>query len=259
MELGLEYPDDQPMAAAGHEPYETARISTPLDGGRSYLAVLKKKFEEVIDGGSVELRLNTKMTDLLVGSDGSVLGIQIENDEGEREDIHAETTLLACGGYCNSDALWQKFHNRPKRVYTYRRSNGDGIQAARKLGAQVQLAENLMMTFGGTVDIDNPEDYWIHTLTFPDMRPPWEIYVNQNGRRFINEENTSQDFRERTIVNQPDWLCWVVYDQAIRDQSPNLFQVFDNAWDDEKINRAFETHPDFCKADSLEALGSVDI
>ena len=254
MDLGLEYPEDQPMAAAGHEPYETARISTPVDGGRGYLRVLKTKFEEVIDSGSVELRLNAKMTNLLVEADGSVSGIHAENEQGKQVELRAAITLLACGGYSNSDALWKEFHNRPKRGYAYRLSNGDGIQAARKLGAQVQLGENLMVTFGGTIDIDSPEDYWIHTLSFPDMRPPWEIYVNQDGRRFMNEENTSQDFRERTIVNQPDWLCWVIYDQAIRDESSNLFQVFDNAWNDEKIARAFDTHPDFCKADSIEDL-----
>jgi fumarate reductase flavoprotein subunit len=257
MGLGLEYPEGQPIAAAGHEPYETARISTPLDGGRSYLAILKSKFEEILKSGDVELRLNTRMTDLIVNTDGSVAGIRIDKDKGVQEELRASSTLLACGGYSNSDELWKELHNRPKRVYTYKHSKGDGIQAARKIGARVQLADNLIMTFGGTADIDNPDDYWIHTLTFPDMRPPWEIYLNQEGRRFFNEEITSQDFRERAIMNQPDWKCWIVFDQNIQDEAPNLFDVFGNVWADEKIARAYDTHPDYCKADSVEGLAEA--
>lgn len=256
MDIGLEYPEGQPVAAAGHEPYETARISTPVDGGRGYLSVLKKRFEEVIAGGNVELRLKTRMTDILTDAGGSVAGIKVENANGESEEIHAASTVLASGGYANNDDMWAEFHNRPKRVYTYKHSMGDGLTASRKLGAQVQGADNLIMTFGGTIDIDNPADHWIHTLTFPDMRPPWEIYINQDGRRFFNEENVSQDFRERTIMNQPDWFCWVVYDQAIKDQAPNIFQVFSEAWSEEKINRAFDSHPAYVKADSIEDLAA---
>ncbi len=254
MSIGLEYPEGQPVAAAGHEPYETARIATPVDGGRSYIAVLEPALKKVVEGGNVELRLNARMLDLIVNADGSVAGITVENDKGERENIHARATLLACGGYSNNEDLWREFHDRPKRVYTYKHSKGDGLQAARKLGARVHLTENLIMTFGGTVDIDKPDDHWIHTLTFPDRRPPWEIYLNQDGHRFFNEENASQDFRERTIMNQPDWTCWVVFDQGIRDEAPNLFDVFGRVWEDEKITRAFDTHPDYCKADTIEDL-----
>ncbi|MEQ8734838.1 MAG: FAD-dependent oxidoreductase [Rhodospirillaceae bacterium] len=250
MSIGLEFPESNPVIGQGHEPYKTARLTTPVNAGRAYIAVLEPAFQNVIDNGNVELRLKTKMTDLIVDADGSVGGIVVQTENGDREEIRASTTLLACGGYANNDELWKEFHGRPKRVYTYEHSKGDGIQQARKLGAQVQLADNLIMTFGGTIDIDNPDDYWIHTATVPMMRAPWEIMVNNTGRRFFNEESTSQDFRERTIMNQPDWSCWVIYDQGIREQAPPLFMK----WDAEKIERAFSTHPDFCRADTIEGL-----
>jgi len=250
LSLGLEYPNDQPEKGHGHEPYDTPRIGTPKDGGRAYIAVLKPAFEELLNSGGAELRLGTRMTGLLTDSEGSVTGISVQSKSGETEDLHASTTLLACGGYANSDELWREFHNRPKRVYTYPYAKGDGIQAARSLGAQMQLADNLIMTFGGTVDIDKPQDYWIHTATFPQMRPPWEILVNNDGRRFINEEETSQDMRERMVMNQPDWCCWLVYDDEIRKEAPQLF----TSWSAEKIERAFQTHSDFCRANTIEDL-----
>ncbi len=253
LSIGMEYPDNQPVAAAGHEPYDTARITTPVNAGKAYVEVIQPAFEKAVAGGNVELRLKTRMRELIVNDDGSVGGIVVETQDSTREEIFASATLLACGGYSNNDELWQEFHNRPKRVYTYEHSKGDGIQAARKLGATVQLADNLITTFGGTVDIDKPEDHWIHTMTFPTVRPPWEILVNNDGRRFINEEEQSQDIRERTIMNQPDWTCWLIYDQGIRDQAPNIF----TSWDEEKIERAFDSHPDYCRADTIEKLADA--
>lgn len=253
MSIGLEYPEDNPVIGQGHEPYSTARITTPATAGKAYAAVLETAFNKVLEDDNVELRLKTRMTDLIVDADGSVGGIVVQTENGDREELRASTTLLACGGYSNSDELWKEFHNRPKRVYTYEHSKGDGIQQARKLGAKVQLADNLIMTFGGTVDVDKPDDHWIHTATFPAMRAPWEILVNNEGRRFINEEEESQDFRERTIMNQSDWSCWLVYDQGILDQAPQLFL----GWDAEKIERAFTTHADYCRADTLEDLAEA--
>jgi len=253
LSIGMEYPDNQPVAAAGHEPYDTARITTPVNAGKAYVEVIQPAFEKVLESGNVELRLNTRMRELIVEADGSVGGVVVETQDGGTEEIRAAATLLACGGYSNSDALWQEFHGRPKRVYTYPYSRGDGIEAARKLGGQVQLADNLITTFGGTIDIDKPEDHWIHTMTMPLVRAPWEIIVNNEGRRFINEEEGNPDIRERSIMNQSDWSCWLVYDDAIREQAPQVFLT----WDAEKIERAFETHPDYCRADTIEGLAEA--
>ena len=237
------------MAAAGHEPYKIARITTPSDGGKSYISTLRPALDEIIDSKKCTLKLNTRMKNIIVNDDGIVDGIKVINKSGDVENIFAKCILLACGGYSNNKELWQKLHNRPKRVYTYKYSNGDGIQAACEIGGRIKHEGNLITTFGGTIDIDNPEDHWIHTFTFPDMRPPWEIFVNNNGNRFFNEEISSQDFRERTIMNQPDWSCWLIYDETIRKKSPSLFR-----WKDEKIKRAFKTHPDYCVGKTLNEL-----
>ena len=249
LSIGLEYPENQPVAAAGHEPYKIARITTPSGGGKTYIPVLKSALMKIVKEGKCELKLNTRMKNIISGSDGVVEGVVVVDESGSEQSIYAKSILLACGGYSNSDELWKEYHNRPKRVYTYKHSNGDGIKAALKLGAKVGLKDNLITTFGGTVDIDNEDDYWIHTLTFPAIRKPWEIFVNNNGKRFLNEEELSQDFRERTIMNQPDWSCWLIYDETINKESPPLFR-----WDDAKIDRAFKTHSDFCKAETLDEL-----
>ena len=204
---------------------------------------------EKVNERKCKLRLNTRMKNLINGPDGAIEGVVVVDESGSEQNIYAKSILLACGGYSNSDELWQEYHSRPKRVYTYKHSNGDGIKAALKLGAKVDRKDNLITTFGGTVDIDNVDDYWIHTLTFPAIRKPWEIFVNNDGKRFFNEEELSQDFRERTIMNQPDWSCWLIYDDTINRESPSLFR-----WDDDKIERAFKSHPDYCKAETLSEL-----
>lgn len=251
LSIGMTYPEDQPTAAAGHEPYEVARICTPPNAGLGYFDVLKPAFEAEVAKGNVALRLNTKAIDL-IQDNGVVRGVRVQAPEGGTEDILGQNIVLATGGYAYSEAMWQEFHNRPRRTYSSPTSMGSGITLARKLGATVAGAEHLITTFGGTRDIDHDDKIWIHTRSMPLQRPTWEICVNLEGRRFLAEDSTSQDWRERAIMAQEDWACWFVWDQAIADQSPPFF-----LWPADKVARAFATHPDFKVAPTLEALAAA--
>jgi fumarate reductase flavoprotein subunit len=249
--IGMSYPDTQPTAVAGHEPYDVPRICTPPNQGVGYFDVLKPAFEAEVAKGNVELRLGTEMIDLVHDAAG-VRGVRVRGRDGKTEDILGRNTVLTSGGYAYNEAMWREFHGRPRRVYCSPTSMGAGITVARKLGARIDGAENLITTFGGTVDIDQPDKYWIHTKSMPIMRSTWEICLNKAGRRFMAEDHTSPDWRERAIMAQDDWHCWFVYDQAIVDRAPPLF-----LWPQEKVERAFLTHPDYRKADSLHDLAAL--
>lgn len=58
------------------------------------------------------------------------------------------------------------------------------------------------------------------------------------------------DARERAIMRQPNWSFWVLYDEAIRRESPALFK-----WEPEKLEELFAGFDeDYVKADSIDEL-----
>jgi fumarate reductase flavoprotein subunit len=250
MSIGMKYPDNQPEAVRGHEPYDVARIYTPTDAGLGYIPPLQAAFDAEIAKGNVKLMLKTEMLDLVVDQAKAVKGIKVKTADGKTEEILGRNVVLAAGGYANNEAMWRELHDRPRRVYTNPYSMGTGIQVARKYGAQLEGAEEVIMTFGGTQCLDDPNKVWIHAKTQPSMREPWEIYVNLKGERFMAEDEKNPDTRERALMLQDDWACWCIYDQAIVDKSPTPFFL----WEPEKVARAFATNPDYRKADTLDEL-----
>jgi fumarate reductase flavoprotein subunit len=251
--IGMKYPDDQPQAVRGHEPYDTARIYTPANAGVGYVDALKPAFEAEVATGNVTLRLKTEMTDLIVDAAKGVQGLKVKNADGKHEDIFGRNVVLACGGYAYNAAMWREFHGRPRQVYTNPYSMGAGINVARRYGAQIEGTEEVIMTFGGTQCLDDPNKIWIHARTQPSMRDPWEIYVNLKGERFMPEDDKNPDTRERALMLQDEWACWCIYDQGIVEKSPVPFFL----WEPEKVARAFATNPNYRKANTLDELAAL--
>jgi fumarate reductase flavoprotein subunit len=243
--------EDQPELNWSHEYYDVARTFTPPRGGLDCLDVLRPLLQDAIERSGIDLRLNTRMTALSATQDGAVTGVSAIDQSGAEQSFAGRNIVLASGGYNFSEAFWRELHDRPRRVYARPQSLGDGLTAARTLGAQVTHAEDFLPTFGGSVDIDDPEKYWVHTRVGPARRAPWEISLNLRGMRFMAEDNPSPDARERALAAQPDMAFWSVYDSAIRRNAPSLF-----LWPEEKVERAFRSHPDFQVAESLADLAA---
>ncbi len=86
--------------------------------------------------------------------------------------------------------------------------------------------------------------------TTPQSRPPWEIWVNNNGHRFIREDEPESYARSMAVLNQPRLRYVIVFDQAILDGAPAGLPD----WSRKKLLEHFETHPMFASADSLQEL-----
>ena len=70
-----------------------------LGGALNYLNPLTDRLNKAIEEGSVQLMLNSTVTELVV-KDGKCTGVKV----GEVE-YSAPTTLLATGGYCHNEEL----------------------------------------------------------------------------------------------------------------------------------------------------------
>jgi fumarate reductase flavoprotein subunit len=251
-DIGWRPQDDHPAITYGHEIYTTPRTYWAKDGGIGIANALTPQLEALVKAGKITLKLNTRMTELIVNDGGAVAGVRVTAG-GKTEDIHGKNIVLTCGGYAASSELWGKFHNRPVRGHFWPHSQGDGLKAAMAVGADFKWAENFIPTFAGTSDPDAGDTKWINTVCVPQLRTPYEIYVNLNGDRFVAEDNPSVDQRERALMKQPDMCFWSIYDEAAREKAPPLLFL----WDKAKQDRAFATHADYRKGATLDELAAA--
>ena len=251
MDNGLTPPPEHPMLGLAHEPYSEKRYAWGPEGGISILDAIEPLALAEEQAGRLTIWRGMRARELLV--DGAmVTGVRAENDSGDMTDAHAQTVLLASGGYASNPQLFYELsgHKQYGRA-SYPYCVGDGHLMALAAGGYTRGKENYICGSPRIMaSADEPAAPDTRFVTYPERRPPWEIQVNAHGKRYVAEDNPSVDEREHALVDQPDMRTWLVFDQAIFDASP----VGIDGWTKADFAKAFEDHPMFFKADTLEDL-----
>lgn len=240
---GFEFDPATPRIVYGHEPYSTPRTYYGPQGGRSILAVLRQLLSE----STVVLRLGTPVGKLLV-ENGRVVGVQTAAGES----IAAWAVVLATGGYGANPSLFQELDGRPLFTSAVAGSSGDGLRMARAIGAGIHGQGTFIPTFGG---IAEPDDE--HRVLWDDRpvlvaaeRPPWEIYVDRRGRRFVAEDELSIDVKERKLADLPDLTFWVILDRRGLEESSPIIR----RWSTDDLLALANHRPGIWSAASLREL-----
>ena len=212
---GFEFDPSTPRIVYGHEPYSVPRTYYGPNGGRSILAVLRR----LLAGSRVVLRLGNPVDRLLIER-GRVAGVVTANGES----IKSHAVVLATGGYGANPSLFEELDGRPLFTSAVAGSTGDGLQMARNIGAALQGQGTFIPTFGGLLDpADEHRILWEpRPRLVAAERPPWEIYVDRRGRRFVAEDELSIDVKERHLAEVPDLTFWVVFDSRALEESPPI-------------------------------------
>ncbi|MBM3627648.1 MAG: FAD-dependent oxidoreductase [Alphaproteobacteria bacterium] len=250
MEIGFEMHPSCPAILHLHEAYAIARTYWGVDGGRSILKAVVPAFEAARARGGIDLRLGTTTTRLLPGE-----GILARGPDGGEARIEARATILATGGYGASPAMFARLHSgMPLYTTASPTSDGSGHAMAEMLGAKLR---NMHFWKPALAGIEDPagsgrvawED--VPALT-PQVRRPWEIFVDAQGRRFVAEDHDSVDVREAALARLPGLAFWVVFDEHILREAPPLLPRFGRA----RLETCFATHPHFARAEGVEALSA---
>ncbi|OBG53114.1 MULTISPECIES: FAD-binding protein [unclassified Mycobacterium] len=176
--------------------------------GQSLAARLRLTMRE----RGIPLWLDSPMTELLADADGSVTGVVVERD-GEARRIGARLGVILASGGFDHDLAWRK-ELLPVVDQDWSFGNpaamGDGIRAAQKLGAAVELLD---------------EAWWFPAIQWPDGRMqfmlnermmPAQFIVNGDGKRFVNEAAPYMDFGHAMIDGQRTGVthipCWLITD-----------------------------------------------
>ncbi|MDC0074649.1 FAD-dependent oxidoreductase [Alphaproteobacteria bacterium] len=241
---------DHPVAGSAHEPYLTRRYHWAENAAIGILDVLKPIHSKLVEENKIDIRLKTKMKDIIINDKNNVKGVTVTTDE-DSFNFYGKNILLTTGGYSHNHSMWKQITpDIPLRSWSNKFSQGDGIKAAEKIGAKVDGSEKFLCTFAGV--LEDPNDPFSTSLGMqfnPLIREPWEIYVNIHGKRFLREDHPSVHHREHSLLKQPKQEFFIIFDEKIRQNAPPINPSLAN-----EINQKYGNHPNYHKANSIEEL-----
>lgn len=245
--------DKHPVMGGGHEPFLARRYQWNKDGARAFQNIMDPMIEEAKSTGRLSVLLDTGVVDLIQDESGAVRGVVTENGSGERLDYHGKFVLLSSGGCMSNARMFQDLHGVPLfREIAYPFSQGQGITLGLGAGGYVRGGDKYATLFGAVLDNDYyPAPGIAGPVLSPEIRPPWEVFVNVHGERFVREDHPSVAHREYSLGLQPNHRHWAIFDQDILDSAP----PFIPRWSRDKLDAAFLDHAMFAKAETLGELG----
>ena len=180
--------------------------------GEGFINALTNKLNET----SVDVYLNTKATNLITESN-EVIGVEAEDNIGNKFIIKAKSTVLATGGYgARKDLLPERFDNF--LYYGAALSSGDALTMGENIDAD-------------TVNMGYCEIYqdgveWqpgiAKSTVYGTMAAWYEsgIFVDRNGKRVVNELGTGSSIVEQQEA-QDDGRLFLFMDQKTFDSFCN--------------------------------------
>ncbi len=262
VEHGLQPLAGQPITGTTHEPYSRPRYAWDKGGGMKIREILMAQLQPRIDSGQVQVLTSTRVVELLQRDDRSVVGVVTQDEQGDRARHAGRNVALTAGGYSDNPAMHEKYEKAPDYCRgTWPYSQGTGITLGLAAGGWVRGGQNHTPLFGAVLDDDVlPSTIRAMVRHFPPNRPPYEIYVNAAGQRFLCEDVPSHDAYEQALSRTAGETCWVVFDDAIiKAARPIAGSSLNVRWTHADTLAAFNAGnvPNFYKADTLEALATT--
>ena len=135
----------------------------------------------------------------------------------------------------------------------YEHSKGEGLTLGKSIGGVLRGHENYLCGYGAILkDFEYPTEVTTRVIHHPHIRLPWEIHVNEEGKRFFQEDYDSVHLREKKLLEQSNLKSWVIFDDEIFKNSPSLLKDFSK----EDTKSFFSNHPMFFIDDNLDQLAS---
>jgi succinate dehydrogenase/fumarate reductase flavoprotein subunit len=275
-ENGYIFHDLTPIIIHGHEPYNVARTYFGKDdyaakditgSGKMVLKTLLPLWDKYVAEGKIEILLNHSFESLNREED-IVTSIKVKNcltNNLFTLDCANSKLVITTGGYATNATFYNDVMKPyegnpnihfPKRLLSTANefSQGEGTKALMKVGATFHGADKHINTLGGIELEPNSGrasfwDAWARVSNSKD-RTPREIYINENGERFMNEHDLTVDERERIVLQQPNQCFYVVFDEASLQASPCVVVQ----WNADNFKEEAAKEKCCWQADTIEAL-----
>jgi tricarballylate dehydrogenase len=184
---------------------------------------------QIAKKNGVEVWYQARATSLL-DDDAGVHGVVVKH-AGVTTEVKANAVVLAAGGF-QANAEWRTRYLGPgwelAKVRGTRFNTGDAIKMALDVGAAP--VGNWSGCHAVAWDRNAPEfgDLAVGDQ-FQKHSYPWGIYINAEGRRFVDE---GADFRNytyakygRVILSQPGQFAWQIFDAKVKSQLRDEYRI----------------------------------
>lgn len=177
-----------PESIVGYGPLAMMHImgDDKVSGGNA----MREPFMNALEEAGVELKLNTKANEILMNADGSVAGVEITTEEGDKT-IGAKSVIIATGGYAYNPELTELL--TPEMAGTFGIGHpactGDGIIMASNVGAALTHTDHLMAVLKDyeIMAEHNGNSNTANVSKF--SASPSTILVDANAVRFVDEKS----------------------------------------------------------------------
>jgi 3-oxosteroid 1-dehydrogenase len=199
----------------------------------------------------IELRVRHRVTDVLTGDQGRVVGVKVETPNGSETLYARKGVLFATGGYVHNRELTAAYF--PGGLYggcAVPTGRGDFIEIAQRLGAELgNMGQGWGTQHPVEQMLDDPEVV-NHVGVFPGDSA---LMLNAAGDRVVNEkliyhERSKIHFQRDEAGGLPNHLLFLIYDDFIVDDRTSQ----PNRWPDPEPDQ-----PWVITADSFDGLADA--
>lgn len=215
-EHGLELTVETSWRGMGHR---HPRLHAPPDrSGQTLMNML----QSAVDRTAVDVVTEAHVTKVYADENSRVTGVAVERPDGSVEEIGCDALIIATCGFGANPAMVAEHMPavRNARYYGHEGNEGEGILWGQSLGGAVAD----MGAYQALGSLAEPQSIVIpHTLLIGGG-----VQVNSLGERFENElDNISG--QALTILEQPEGICWMVYDARLHDAALASFEEYRDA------------------------------
>ncbi len=222
------------------------RIHRPVNADGKVVSVgsyIVPILEKTVEDRGVEIIFNATANEILM-EDGKAAGVVAEGASGNKITIHANSVVLAAGGFGANNEM---VADQNKTLDGYITTNAPGIQGqgitmAKVVGADTVDMEQIQLH--PTVHVD--DDGNAHLIT-EGLRGDGAILVNNEGERFTNEVGT-RDVVSAAENEQTDGYAWLIIDQDMVDASSVIQGYINNGY-----TKTGATYEDLAKEIGVDA------
>jgi len=236
------------LNARGHKPSGDKGGRGPAGG-----AVIINAIVSAFDERKVQVHTNTRITGITTNASG----IEVTSEDGRT--FHGDSVVFASGGFGASvEKLARYFPDAVKHEGWFWYMGPDSNQGD---------AIDMGLSVGGTMVNENNGGLNVTPNFIQEIdafMPPWLLYINTRGQRFINEI-APYCVVGPTVVAQPESRCWGVFDSRAltyaTEHPPNPdpyglgFKMRSN-WEAETLNKEISSGR-IIKAETLPELARL--
>lgn len=153
-----------------------------------------------------------------------VIGARAVYNGVETTFVARKAVVLACGGFERSEKLREKYLPKPTSnswtVTPQDGNTGDGLSAALEAGADTEFLDQAWWAPTMRLPARNVANVELRYALFFERQFPHSLCVNRNGRRFVNEGVSYNDFVQAMLADHAatgaNLPCWMIFDSRFR-------------------------------------------